>query len=119
MLNSSVGGTPEHPALNVKEDMERINKAELLQELRSIQDGAGGSSLDPENPIISLMNATLRKVEYSLTTIKATLGGKVVRFDSATFHLASDVEVWLTWNMGAEGCTPDCFYDIVSMLEFL
>ena len=118
LLNTSVGGTPEHPSVNVQENMERI-KAEVLRELRSIQDRAGGSAVDPEDPTISLMNSTLRKIEDSLTTIKASLGGEVVRFDSATFHSASDVEVWLTQNMGADGCVPDCFYDIVSMLEAL
>jgi hypothetical protein len=58
-------------------------------------------------------------VEVSLKTIKASLGGEVVRFDSETFHSAEEVEVWVVANIGKDVGFPDYFYDVISMLEAL
>jgi hypothetical protein len=65
------------------------------------------------------MNATLKNVEVPLKTIRASLGGEVVRFDSETFHSAEEVEVWVIANMGKDAGFPEYFYDIISMLEVL
>jgi hypothetical protein len=118
LLNSSVGGTPVHPAMNYKDDLVKL-KNELQQDLRSAK-RSGGQSVDPEDSTISLMIATLKNVEVSLKTIKASLGGEVVRFDSETFqHSAKEVEVWVIENMGKDVGFPDYFYDIISILEAL
>jgi hypothetical protein len=117
LLNTLVGGTPKHPGLNYKEDMARF-RAEFQQELQALRGGAG-AGVNPDDPTILLISATLKKVKVSLTTIKASLGGEVVRFDSGTFHSSGEVEVWLAANLGVDACSPDCFYDIVSMLESL
>jgi hypothetical protein len=65
------------------------------------------------------MKSTLRSVEASLKTIKASLGGEVVRFDSETFHSAEEVEVWILANLGRDVGFPDYFFDVISMLEAL
>lgn len=103
LLDSSVGGAPEHPSLrNIKDDMARV-KEELSKEVFAAR-GVAGGAVDPEDPTISFMNASLRKIEDSLTTIKASLGGEVVRFDSSAFHSSADVagslaypECWSGW----------------------
>jgi hypothetical protein len=118
LLNSSVGGTPVHPAMNQKEELAKL-KSEIQLEIRESRVGGSQTGVDPEDPTISLMNATLKNVEVSLKTIKASLGGEVVRFDSETFHSAEEVEVWILANMGKDVGFPDYFYDIISMLEAL
>lgn len=90
LLNSSAGRTPEYPALNVKKDIERF-KAELLRELHSFRDGAGGSPVDLEDPTTLLMKATLRKVEDLLTTIKVSLGATLF---GSTLRRSIPLQMW-------------------------
>jgi hypothetical protein len=118
LLNSSVGGTPMHPATDHKDALAKL-KSEMQLEIRESKGGGGQVGVDPEDPIISMMNATLKNVEVSLKTIKASLGGEVVRFDSETFHSAEEVEGWIIANMGKDVGFPDYFYDVISMLEAL
>jgi hypothetical protein len=100
LLATTADGTPKHP-WGAKEDMEGFKK-ELLEQLHSYRDNAGGLLVDPEDPTITFLSANLKNIEETMTTIKASLGGEVVRIESETFHSAADVEVWLTQNMGAD-----------------
>jgi hypothetical protein len=114
LLTFSEGGVPTHPTAQYQADFVKLQKE---VETITLMNGFGLSNVDPSDPVITGMKANIRSLVSGMKTIKASLGGEVVRVDTETFHSADEVEVWVIDNMGSDSAFPDFFYDVVSMLE--
>jgi hypothetical protein len=104
LLTSSAERLPIHPTVDRQQDLDKIWKE--IDTIKMMK-GLGSANDGPSDPVISAVQSSLRQLEASLKTIKASLGGELVHVDSETFHSAKEVEGWVVENMGSGSGFPD------------
>jgi hypothetical protein len=93
------------------------NLSEQVKELTGANLGSGG--LDVNDPAITSLKADVAKLLVDNQSIKASLGGEIVRIDDEAFHSAEEVKQWIEECAGPGSGTYEFFFDVTSMLESL
>jgi hypothetical protein len=91
--------------------------SEQVKELTGANLGSGG--LDINGPAITSLKADLAKLLIDNQSIKASLGGDIVRIDDEAFHSAEEVKPWIEECASPGSGTYEFFFDVTSMLESL
>jgi hypothetical protein len=79
----------------------------------------GDKIVDMNDPVISSIKADVARLLNDNQTIKASLGGEIVRIDNEAFHSAEEVKRWVVECVGTDSGTYEFFFDVTSMLESL
>jgi hypothetical protein len=79
----------------------------------------GDQAIDASDPVISSLKEDVARLIMDNQTIKASLGGEIVRIDQETFHSAEEVKKWIVDCVGTDSGTYEFFFDVTSMLESL
>lgn len=79
----------------------------------------GGGGVDANDPAIMSLKADVSRLLTDNRTIKASLGGEVVKMDNEAFHLAEEVKEWIVDCVRPVSGTYEFFFDVTSMLESL
>jgi hypothetical protein len=104
-----------------------IDSPVLRNQLNSLTDqvreltgaGLGGRVVDINDPTITSLKADMARLYSDNLTIKASLGGEVVRIEDESFHSADEVKRWIVDCVGTEPGAFEFFFDATSMLEAL
>jgi hypothetical protein len=79
----------------------------------------GPQVIDSSDPVISSIKEDVTRLMMDNQTIKASLGGEIVRIDHEAFHSAEEVKGWIIECVGTDSGTYEFFFDVTSMLESL
>jgi hypothetical protein len=60
----------------------------------------GGGKIDIGDPAITSLKSDVAKLLLDNQTIKASLGGEIVRINHETFHSAEEVKGWIVDSIG-------------------
>jgi hypothetical protein len=71
------------------------------------------------DPAITSLIADVSRLLSDNQTIKASLGGKIVRINQESFHSAQEMRQWVVDNAGQGSGVYEFFFDVTSMLESL
>jgi hypothetical protein len=111
--NSSTGASGESPTIRAELDA-------VVNQVRNLTGGdLGGGNVDVNDPTITSLRADIAVLHSDNQTIKASLGGEVVRIDHEAFHSADELKRWVVDCVGLESGTFEFFFDVTSMLESL
>jgi hypothetical protein len=110
-------GTPAGPTDSPLLRNQLNSLTEQVRELTGA--GLGGGVVDINDPTITSLKADLARLYSDNLTIKASLGGEVVRIEDESFHSADEVKRWIVDCAGAEPGAFEFFFDATSMLEAL
>ncbi len=66
--------------------------------------GLGGGVVDINDPTITSLRESIAHLCSDNLTIKARLGGEVVRIDDEAFHSPEEIKRWIVDCMGPQGC---------------
>jgi hypothetical protein len=93
----------------------------LTEQVKQIAGGQmGGEGGDVNDPAISSITADVARLLMDNRTIKASLGGEIVKIDNEAFHSADEVKSWIVDCVGASSSgIYEFFFDVTSMLESL
>lgn len=93
---------------------------ELANQVKELKGANMGSeNVDTNDPAITSLKADVAKLLLDNQTIKASLGGEIVKIDNEAFHSAEEVKQWIVENVGPAAGTYEFFFDVTSMLESL
>jgi hypothetical protein len=111
--NQNPGGSSESPAL-------RTQVESLVSQVKDLT-GAdlGGRAVDVNDPAITSLKADVSRLLSDNQTIKASLGGEIVRINQESFHSAQEMREWVVDNAGQGSGAYKFFFDVTSMLESL
>jgi hypothetical protein len=79
----------------------------------------GGKEVDRNDPAITSLREDVARLLSDNQTIKASLGGEIVRIDNEAFHSAEEVKQWVVDCVGVEPGTYEFFFGVTPMLESL
>jgi hypothetical protein len=113
LMNRVSSGQGESSKLQTQVELHVIQLKELTGS------DFGGRVVDINDPVITALKADVATLLNDNRTIKASLGGEIVRIDSEAFHSAEEVKRWVVDCVGTEPGTYEFFFDITSMLESL
>jgi hypothetical protein len=81
--------------------------------------GANLGGTDTTDPVITSLKADVATLLVDNQTIKASLGGEIVKIENEAFHSAEEVKGWIVDHVGPASGTYEFFFDVTSMLESL
>jgi hypothetical protein len=111
--NSVAGVSGESSAIRAQLDA-------VVNQVRDLTGGdLGGGNVDVNDPTITSLKADIAVLHSDNQTIKASLGGEVVRINHEAFHSAEELKRWVVDCVGLESGTFEFFFDVTSMLESL
>jgi hypothetical protein len=79
----------------------------------------GEKGIDVNDPVLTLLREDVARLALDNQTIKASLGGEIVRISNEAFHSPDEVKRWIVDNVGPDPGTYKFFFDVTSMLESL
>jgi hypothetical protein len=103
------------------------NSKQVQNQVKLLTDqvkGLTGSSLgtrpiDSDDPAMSSLKEDVARLAMDNQTIKASLGGEIVRIDNEASHSAKEVRKWVVACVGLESGTYEFFFDVTSVLKSL
>jgi hypothetical protein len=81
--------------------------------------GLGEKGIDANDPALTLLREDVARLALDNQSIKASLGGEIVRIGTEAFHSCDEVKRWIVDNVGPDPGTYEFFFDVTSMLESL
>jgi hypothetical protein len=101
-----------------------LNLQTKIEALAGQVDGLTGSALGGvsgalNDPELFALKSEVAQLKSDNQTIKASLGGEVVKIENEAFHSAEEVKSWIVDCVGPAAGTFEFFFDVTSMLESL
>jgi hypothetical protein len=84
---------------------------ELAAQVKLLRDkGMGSLGVDVSDPAITSLKADVSGLLADNRTIKASLGGEIVKIDNEAFHSADEVKEWIVDCVGPSAGTYEIFF---------